>query len=513
MSNSSDHSSAAASDNDAVAVNHGRDEEGRIAFSDQAPLVDLELLVLENNGLRVISHPEMGRVAVATRSFDRLSLETVLREKPALICKANDYLDFMEQFLECPEESQVGILDMFYQPLSSPMGKSLMEPAQILYMLGALADVHVIHQLLSIYATNAHQYQDDKSAMPILGSKISHSCQPNLAYSSEYYDDGSISYHAIRPIQQGDILSFSYLSDLSETPTPERRQLLQSTKSFFCQCERCCGPDYCRVLKCPKCKAYLPCSYISSSNPNDDDVVHSSSIDNHLEPVWECNECGILPNQLFFQMETLLEKAVSVMEKSFEMKLSFSQRPDYSIEAVQDLAKSCAQQLSPTHHLTVKALRLLAQISTTYAYNYSKRMVVRGLSIDNPQIHSYFQSSVLSTLRLVAACECVAAGCPGCGPLVPSSIGSKPTFVQTVSFAHDALYDCVTPMRHFCDNLLQLPVTYWPSFTISFVERYLPLLKLKFGSKANEFERSIVLKWKDAICLECGTFWDASKGD
>ena len=499
------------------------EEEGRIALSELAPAVNLELLVVENNGLAVIrNHPEMGRVTVATRSFEfdgdssSSLLELVLREHPALICRANDYIDYMEQFLECPEEVQVGILDMFYQPLSSPMGKSLIEPAKLLYQLGALDDFHVLHQLLSIYATNAHQYRSDKSAMPILGSKIPHSCHPNLGYSSCKYDDGSISYHVIRrPIQEGEILSFSYLSDLYETPTPERRELLQSTKSFVCQCERCRGPDYCRVIKCPKCHIYLPCKY-------EDTTTTMASTD----PVWECEDCGVLPNQLFLQVEGLLEKAVAVMERSFQLKLSFSQRPEYTPEAVQDLVKSCSQQLSPTHHLTIKSLRLLMQLSTTFAYNYSKRMVVRGLDINaSPQVHSYFQISVVADFRLVAACECVAAGCTGCGPLVivttaissnaSASASSPPTPLAATKnrrmMAHDPLYDCATAMRHLCDNLLRLSVSHWPSYAVTFVERYLPLLQLKFGETAiQDIEERITLRWKDATCLECGTIWDGT---
>jgi hypothetical protein len=39
-------------------------------------------------------------------------------------------------------------------------------------------------------------------------------------------DDGFLEYYSLKTIQAGEEVSFSYLSDLYETPTLERRQLL-----------------------------------------------------------------------------------------------------------------------------------------------------------------------------------------------------------------------------------------------------------------------------------------------
>ena len=133
--------------------------EGRIELTEAAPPVDLECLIVENRGLASEMHPQMGRVLVATQPLTDL-YQPVLREQPALVCQQGDYMDYMEQFLDLPETLQVGLLDMFYQPLHSPMGQSLVEPAKILFLLGALEDLVVLHQLLAILVTNGHQYQE-----------------------------------------------------------------------------------------------------------------------------------------------------------------------------------------------------------------------------------------------------------------------------------------------------------------------------------------------------------------
>lgn len=126
---------------------------------------------------------------------------------------------------------------------------------------------------LSLYMTNAHQYytcnddDDDEnengtgeeqiqSAMMILGSKLTHSCIPNLGYSSLYTPpqqqpqqqgkesviqtkktkpmEPCVSYLILRPIRKGDVLTCSYLCDLFETSTPDRRRHLNETKTFWC---------------------------------------------------------------------------------------------------------------------------------------------------------------------------------------------------------------------------------------------------------------------------------------
>ena len=126
---------------------------GRITLVDDAPPIDYNVRVVVNLGVEVVVTPSKGRILKATKDFslDDDSYKPILRERPAIICQQDDYMDFMEQFLDSPLQIQLGILDMYYQPLTnSPIGLSLVEPSRILYMLGVLEDLKVIHQLLCI---------------------------------------------------------------------------------------------------------------------------------------------------------------------------------------------------------------------------------------------------------------------------------------------------------------------------------------------------------------------------
>jgi hypothetical protein len=470
------------------------EEIGKIALSDAAPCVNLEALVVQNNGLTINHRPGMGRVTVATRDFDTLQ-EIVLREQPAVICQSNDFMEYLERFLELDEEIQVGIIDMFYQPLQSSMGKSLIEPAKILYMLGVIEDFNLIHQLLSIYATNAHQYQDNNSALPIFGSKIPHSCLPNVGYSSQT-TDGCLEYKVIRPIQKGEVVSSSYLSDLFETPTPERREILLHTKSFYCNCDRCLGPDYCRFARCPSCNSMVPCQYKKDS----------------MNPYWECSSCGDVGDNAL-RREGEFSVALQSVERTIQYKKNYNAQTEYSPAVLKEFVADCVSELSPTHHLTIKALRLLLNVCTARAYTRIKHLVIRGIAYDTDlRVCSLFRQSVLAGFQLVAACECVAEGCAGCTtsrvPVVGENETTKNNGNGSISFAHAPLHDRATPMRHILDNLLQIPAQYWPPSAVSIASRYIPLLESKFcPTEVEEYNTKIVLAWRDATCLECGTSW------
>jgi hypothetical protein len=77
---------------------------------------------------------------------------------------------------------------------------------------------------------------------------------------------------------------------------------------------------------------------------------------------------------------------------------------------------------------------------------------------------------------------------------------------------HEPNYDRATPMRHICDNILQLPVSWWPPLAVTMTTRYLPILKAKFQT-LEAIERRLVRYWEtqEATCLECGTYWEDPK--
>jgi hypothetical protein len=82
---------------------------------------DLSASVIENNGIRIETRLGMGRVTVATKPFDLLYAK-VVREKPALVFKAGDDLDYLQKFAGADESIQNGILDMYHPPALEHIG-------------------------------------------------------------------------------------------------------------------------------------------------------------------------------------------------------------------------------------------------------------------------------------------------------------------------------------------------------------------------------------------------------
>ncbi|KAK2949072.1 hypothetical protein BLNAU_15992 [Blattamonas nauphoetae] len=86
-----------------------------------------------------------------------------------------------------------------------------------------------------------------------LGSRITHSCAPNMIYSMNLIGRPQLSYRVVREISQHVLLSFSYIGtfDLVYLSTKERREDLERHKYFFCLCPRCRGEDFTRTLPTP----------------------------------------------------------------------------------------------------------------------------------------------------------------------------------------------------------------------------------------------------------------------
>jgi len=487
---------------------------------DECVWINLEALVLENKGAELLAaghpeHPTLGRVVVATKDLGAdLLYQSMVKEIPALVCRNQDYMDFMEKFMDVPEEIQLAILDMFCQPLDSPQAKSLLEPAKVLFLLGACEDLTLIHQLLTIVATNGHQYQDNCTALPLLGSKFPHSCDPNLGYchehttgkssSSDKNNGQAVDYVLLKPVKRGDILSISYLTDLLETPTNERRKLLQETKSFVCACDRCQGPDYLRCLPCPTCSTLVPCQYAVTTDDDGDANNQSSS---HQE-FWECSQCGMLDPEPFVVLENSYARLLKSIQKDVERKQTRITRiSDYSPSVLEELVTECEKELSPTHHLTMLALRLWFTASTAAGYLQLHKRMVRGKSLytHNTRAFGFFRSSVEAGLKLVWTGECVAANCS-------TGYCSYRTEEDDDKHRHAPQFDRSFAVKNIGDSLLHLPVFYWPPETVTTILRYLPILRARYGDdKVDNLYKSVIQPWEGQTCLECGTAntWDA----
>lgn len=165
----------------------------------------------------VESGGRLGKVAIATRDFQ--PREVVLLEPPAVIVGLeNGYFGLFEAFLAAPADTQTAILDMMYPPITAtpmetddPMEKlrrqrdivvdSEWRRYQRQYPAAAQeliqADPDRAKKLVRIVGNNAHTYHrtatgdlianlssggpnNEGSALYVLGSKVEHSCVPNL---------------------------------------------------------------------------------------------------------------------------------------------------------------------------------------------------------------------------------------------------------------------------------------------------------------------------------------------
>jgi len=474
-----------------------------------------DTFVLHKDGIAVEERPKVGRTAVSTRAYSSQDFGLkILRETPALVVQ-NNYYDYVVQFASCDKSTQAAIFDMYHPPLDDELGKKKLASAQKLYqqiqamtksksaaVIGSTTgpaaslknyNVEFLHKLLAIFACNAHEYtyrpnsdndnQNDNNrsataALFIWGSKIAHSCHPNLAYTSKTHD-GALEYQIIRtPIHCGDVLSFSYISkNLYKIPTYKRRYFLQNTKAFFCECERCIGPDYCRVVQCPgaggKCQKRLACIY------------HPKT----YQPTWACPDCGGNPerNTELQSRENLLEERLTTLNlqewmTSDDKEVKEGKIHDYfPPTALQTIAKEASQALSPTHHITITALELLATIYSQQARQQKQQQIKLSASLR--------LLAVTAACQAIAASECVASGCTGCCDPVDSDGDNDDNNNPS---SHDALYDRALPMWEAALNLLEVSKPERPKLAMKMVRRYLPVLKGHSSLSSSSYGASLL---------------------
>jgi len=117
-------------------------------------------------------------------------------------------------------------------------------------------DLVLFEKLLQVWIHNCFEYSDAPLGYSVyfISSFLAHSCLPNCVW--HYDDDQNFVLRARTEIPAGRELSVSYLSeDALLQPTPKRQKVLESTKSFLCQCERCTARiDLGRGFRCPHCR-------------------------------------------------------------------------------------------------------------------------------------------------------------------------------------------------------------------------------------------------------------------
>ena len=134
-------------------------------------------------------------------------------------------------------EAQKQLL-MLYRPESTGISSGVLEIARYIPMTNV--QLEKVEALLQTWKYNCFEHSEAPLGFStyFLASFFSHSCTPNAIWNES--PTSGFSLRARRPISPGEEISISYIpEDNLVRPAAERRQALESTKSFVCQCERC----------------------------------------------------------------------------------------------------------------------------------------------------------------------------------------------------------------------------------------------------------------------------------
>lgn len=445
----------------------------------------MESLLIDNNGVLVTNKENHGRIVVTNRDFND-HFGVLVRERPAIVWDAAPsqflvgYGNFLNEYSQLSSETKSQILQLFHPPLDgiSSMVTTLRSIAEQLALLHKEYDVDLIHKLLVILASNAHQYYgliqtepDDgnlrkhetvsgsqecmKLALYLFGSKVQHSCNPNSMYTSKTVD-GALEYTVVKSIKAGEQVSFSYIGDLFHTPTFQRREKLYKEKDFTCMCTRCIGPDYCRVAKCTECGEMTP----SQTSP--------------FSSMWKCVN-GCAPSMV---NETLERNYYDHLTKMTSMM-----NADTPTQVLYDFMRGATMDLSPTHYVCIRGWLELATLYASKAaekeqtIQLSKRkphVLGRDKKLSDLSVNELRQKAASCGLRAISLIECVAENCTGC----------KPGF-----FKHAPVYESAARVFHVCIDLIELDPSEYPLGARNIIKRYLPLMKAMFGNHDEDVKK------------------------
>lgn len=428
---------------------------------------------------------DLGRVVIATKNISVGT--TIIRERPVLVYKQGAWLELVSAFVALDEESKNGVLNMFHPPPNL----SIMPEANLVASQLSL-DPTLVAKLILISNFNAHQYfgcdqelynevvaslfspsSAGKSALFLFSSKVAHSCNPNVAYSSRT-SDGKLEYKAIRPINTGDMITFPYLTELLETPTHIRRITLIGTKEFLCRCSRCIGPDFSRAISCRKCRSG---GVVLCTDPEGD------------SPSWSCSGCGEL-DSVEKQRITALEDEVKHYLEDMDYKMMTNLSNCLPGEFEKQVIR-ISSELHPHHYLTLRSMKMYVRLCVSQAVgmeNLSKSGYPRSTVAS---IHRKFGSpdrnrsdAARMGISIIEKFECIAASCNG---LESTGRCTK---------CHAPVYDACQLAFHTAQDMIQCSSSVWPANGPGTVHRYIPAMRLMYGNEDEDvanIERRIPL--------------------
>ena len=411
-------------------------------------------------GIEVVETKDLGKACIATRDFS--VGDTVLLEPPAVVFDERDgYAGLFNAFLNASSETQQKILQM-YRPSEAKIKEHLDEKRKKIRIQRQQLLVHQYNQyiqndpakkeilplalaelLIGVVDANAHAFQSEhtvdivatstNNAVPktyhalfTLGSRVEHSCSPNLTFITQ---GGKLEYVAELNIKSGDRLAISYMGSVYERPRKQRRGFLKENKMFFCKCLRCMSWDECSPIRC---------------DCQDGIMFHSGERDQ-----WECQACDKKATQDDHVNQQLRGEAeVFARIRKFQYILQTDPYPEM-LQEILEVVKSShwAQFVHPLHWLNVEAYKLISSVAASAARYYAKENKILPTS---KKISTLLRLSSMSMLRRILWSERVAAIDRG---LVPLKDGAK---VQENfdAFSHKSVRveDVSAVLNELCDN-------------------------------------------------------------
>ena len=412
------------------------------------------------DGTRLEVHDTLGRVVVATRSFAQG--EVVMAEQPLIIFDASLNAppdSYLQAFTSATSLVQASVLDMFHPPLDkdTPVVAARRRLAYSVDGIFGLSK-ELIHKLLVIRDTNCHSYTghevaysevmggaiSKKAALFDLGSKVAHSCCPNVSYNSKSKHGGLV-YLAIRPISAGEMVTYSYIDNTWTSTTHERQAACLEEKDFLCHCTRCACLDTTRTICCPTkgCAGF----------------VNPQLLTQPLQQ-WACTVCGPLDGgdlKSVLQQESSLQQELEMLEKLAPVGGGIHPNKARSI------AERAAKKLSPAHRLVARAYYFEVTLCASHAAvakqagsrqgNYGSQIELRKQAAEAAEKH-------------VKVCECIAAGCYG---------GTRCTI------SHLAVFECANTVFFAAQDLMQVPSRQRSCGALAFLARYVGHMRTMHG--------------------------------
>ena len=291
--------------------------------------------------LEIQSTELYGRIAVANQKIDRgnvvlsevpilaaFSSESITDDEDVRIRKfraANPHLDidqdfrFLKAFCTSTAQARADVLDCYVPPkdavAASVVLREIVKTVQLVRTFTWAFDIDddTLTKVVLIKATNAHEFnQEDKVGVVLykLGSKIRHSCEPNVIYTS-LRDECKGSFVATKDISLGEEVLIQYIS--GPYTVPMRQEALRTMYLFNCDCVACTsGLDRLRGMRCDSCD-------------------RGTSFHDQSAKTWKCEVCGFdgLPKGVALEKAEIAKLGKFKMSndtKILEVEISRSQK-------------------------------------------------------------------------------------------------------------------------------------------------------------------------------------------